>query len=190
MSDSQSSTRALIRRGQGGDGLAWDRVFGRILTRLRRWANRRISPAARGDGDTQDAVQDAALKVWRRIGQLDIDSPGALEAYVRQTVRHRIREQAQQATLKPKLMSIDTDAIDHGHTPEALLLEGEAVERYRVAYAALDRSDREAIIARTEMGFSWEQVAELTNAPSANTARMKVTRAVATLRRAVLGTDE
>lgn len=186
MSDSQSSTRALIRRGQGGDGLAWDRVFGRILTRLRRWANRRISPAARSEGDTQDAVQDAALKVWRRIGKLDIDSPGALEAYVRQTVRHRIREQARQATLKPMLLSLDADAVHTGQDPEAQLLEGQAAERYRVAYAALDRSDREAIIARTEMGFSWEQVAELTGKHSAGAARMAVTRAVDILRRAVV----
>ena len=47
--------------------------------------------------------------------------------------------------------------------------------------AALRPIDREAIIARVELGFTYEEVAAALGKPSANAARMAVERALVRL---------
>lgn len=188
--DSQSSTRALIERGRAGDRSAWDRVFGRVTARLRVWTHGRVPPAARGAAETQDIVQDAALGVWNRINQLDFNRRGDLDAYIRQAVTNRLRDQARRGLARPPSLPLDPGVIDD--TPSALdhVLDAQAQARYVRAFAALDVPDREALIARAEMGYSFEQVAQLTGHKTAGGARMAVTRAVERLRRAVDGQDE
>jgi RNA polymerase sigma-70 factor (ECF subfamily) len=55
------------------------------------------------------------------------------------------------------------------------------MERYEEALGALDERQREAVILRIEFGYSHEEVAEALGAPSANAARMIVTRALVRL---------
>jgi RNA polymerase sigma factor (sigma-70 family) len=190
LDDSQSSTRALIQRGRAGDRSAWDRVFGRVVKRLRVWAHGRVPVTSLGAAETHDVVQDAALRVWNRIDQLDFRKPGDLEAYARQAVINRLRDQARRGLARPLVVPIDAGVIDD--VPSALdrVLDAEAMARYQAAFAALDIKDREALIARSEMGYSFEQIAQLIGKPSANAARMAVTRAIAVLRRAVDGQPE
>lgn len=185
LEDSQSSTRALIQRGRAGDRSAWDRVFGRVMKRLRVWAHGRVPASSRGEAETHDVVQDAALGMWHRLDQLDFRKPGDLEAYARQAVINRLRDQARRGLARPLIMPIDPGVIDD--VPSALdrVLDAEAMARYQTAFSALDVKDREALIARAEMGYSFEQIAQLVGKPSANAARMAVTRAIGVLRRAV-----
>ncbi len=188
--DSQSSTRGLIQRGRAGDRSAWDRVFSRALIRLRTWAHGRMPQSAKGAAETQDMIQDAAMGVWNRLDQLDFRKPGDLDAYVRQAVLNRIRDQARRGLVRPPIVPLERDAIDD--VPSALdrVIDAETLDRYQRAFAALDVSDREAVIARVEMGYSFEQIAQLTGRPSAASARMAVNRAVDRLRRAVDRQDE
>jgi RNA polymerase sigma-70 factor (ECF subfamily) len=153
-----------------------------------------VPKSSKGVAETRDVLQDAALGVWNRMEQLDFRNQGDLDAYVRQAVINRIRDQARRGNARPPVLPLDPDiagtiiddcpsALDHA-------LDAEATARYQRAFAALDVGDREAIIARTEMGYSFDQIAQLTNRPSAAAARMAVNRAVERLRRAVLGQDE
>ena len=43
--------------------------------------------------DAQDLVQETALQVFRRIEAFDVRRPGALQAYLRQAVLNRIRNE-------------------------------------------------------------------------------------------------
>ncbi len=185
--DAQSSTHALIQRGRAGDSSAWDRVFGRMLKRIRRWAHGRVPQSALGAGETQDFVQDAALGVWTRMDQLDFRKPGELDAYVRQAVINRIRDQARRGLARPALLPLDPGIIDQSPSALERALDGEALVRYQHAFAALDVRDREAVIARATMGYTFDQIAELTGRPSAAAARMSVNRSIERLRRAVDG---
>ena len=54
----------------------------------------------------------------------------------------------------------------------------EAVERYEAALARLRAEEREAIVARIEMGGSYQEVAQALGKPSADAARMAVSRAL------------
>ncbi len=185
--DAQSSTHALIQRGRAGDSSAWDRVFGRMLKRIRRWAHGRVPQSALGAGETQDFVQDAALGVWTRMDQLDFRKPGELDAYVRQAVINRIRDQARRGLARPAMLPLDPGIIDQSPSALERALDGEALVRYQHAFAALDVRDREAVIARATMGYTFDQIAELTGRPSAAAARMSVNRSIERLRRAVDG---
>lgn len=186
-SESQSSTRTLIQRGREGDRSAWDRVFGRIIDRMRRWAHGRMPAAAKGRHDTVDVVQEAALGLWQRVDHLDLRKPGDLEAYVRQAVVNRIRDEARRARVRPVAVPLDDRVIDRTASPLGEVLSQEAWERYQKAFAALDVSDREAVIARVDMGYSYEQVAALTGRSTAGAARMAVMRALEQLRSAING---
>ena len=51
-------------------------------------------------------------------------------------------------------------------------------ERYEAALASLSDDDREAIVARVELGGTYEEVAIALGKPSADAARMAVGRAL------------
>jgi RNA polymerase sigma-70 factor (ECF subfamily) len=187
--DSQDSTRTLIGRARQGDGGAWDRVFGRVILRLRGWAHGRLPRASRGAHETHDLVQDAALGVWKRVDHLDFQKPGDLEAYVRQAVLNRIRDEARRRRVRPINVSVDTQIPGTLPTPLDDALSREQTARYQAAFAALDVSEREAVIARLDMGLSYDQVADLLGKTSAAAARMTVNRALKRLRDAVEATE-
>jgi RNA polymerase sigma factor (sigma-70 family) len=143
--------------------------------------------ATRGQDQTRDVVQDAALGVWRHVEKLDLRAPGDLDAYLREAVVNKIRDRARRIQREPLLVSVDPEIKDSLPTPLNLALSGERWARYQDALTALTVSEREAIVARAEMGCSWEQVAEAINSPSADAARMLFTRAVDRVRAAVDG---
>lgn len=162
------------------------------MGRLRRWAHGRVPRSAQGAAETQDIVQDVALGVWNRVESLDFKKRGDLDAYMRQAVINRIRDHARRGLTRPLILPIDhAEHTEADHAPSALdrVLDAEAMVRYQRAFAALEMSDREALIARAEMGYGYEQIAQLTRKPSAAAARMAVNRAVERLRRAVDGSD-
>jgi RNA polymerase sigma-70 factor (ECF subfamily) len=57
----------------------------------------------------------------------------------------------------------------------------EGFERYEAALATLGEVEREAVIARIELGCSFQEIAALVGKPSADAARMLVARAVGKL---------
>lgn len=54
----------------------------------------------------------------------------------------------------------------------------EAVERYERALERLKPEEREAIVARVELGYSYEDLATVLNKPSAEAARKSAERAL------------
>jgi len=59
------------------------------------------------------------------------------------------------------------------------------MEKYRAALERLRPLDRQAIVARLEWQLSYEEVATLLNKPTAAAARVAVTRALASLIKAM-----
>ena len=183
--DGQESTRGLVERGRKGDAAAWERLFERITSKLRFWAHRRMPRSTRGQDQTRDVVQDAALGVWKHVDKLDLSKRGDLEAYLREAVINRIRDRARRLQRDPLVVSIDPEIKDSLPSPLNLVLSGERWARYQAAFNELTTTQREAVVARVEMGCSWEQVAEAINSPTAAAARMQFNRAVERLRDAV-----
>jgi RNA polymerase sigma-70 factor (ECF subfamily) len=179
------SSLTLLERAQSGDRVALDDLIARYLPRMQRWASGRLPRWARDLADTQDLVQETVLQVVRKLDTFEVRGEGALQAYLRQAILNRIREELRRANRRPSRSGLDAQAPDDGRSPLDEAIGQEAVERYERALATLRPEDREAVVARIELGCTNREIAELLGKPSANAARMAVERAIVRLARAM-----
>src|ERR1700752_2019945 len=104
----EESSLALLERARAGDRDALDALMARHLPRLRRWASGRLPQGARDVADTQDLVQDTLLQTFKRIGQFESRGEGALQAYLRQGILNRIRDEHRRAGRRPGTEGLDS----------------------------------------------------------------------------------
>ena len=71
--------------------------------------------------------------------------------------------------------------VHHADSPLEQAIGREAVERYEQALARLKPEEREAIIARVEMGYSYEELATALGKPTPDAARKAAQRALVRL---------
>ena len=181
------TTLELLARARAGESAALETLFERCLPSLRRWARGRLPRYVRSMADTQDLVQDTALRTLRRLDSFEVRHPGALQAYLRQAVANAIRDQIRQSTRRPAMTELTDLHPDAAPSPIEAAIGREGIERYEAALNRLRAGDREAIIARFELQQSYEEVAVALAKPTADAARVAVTRA---LRRLVEEMDE
>jgi RNA polymerase sigma-70 factor (ECF subfamily) len=179
------STLTLLRLATSGDREAVDRLFARYAPALQRWARGRLPRWARDIADTNDLVQETLLQTFRGLDRFDYRGEGALYAYLRQGVMNRIREELRRHGRRPAREVLESGVEDVGVSPLEGAITREGVERYETALATLDPADREAIIARLELGLTHQEIAEALGKPSPDAARMMVARAMVQLARAM-----
>ena len=78
----------------------------------------------------------------------------------------------------PMPTPLSDDHADRTASPLDTAIGHEAVERYEAALARLRPEDREAVVVRIEMDGTYQDVAQALGKPSADAARMAVTRAL------------
>src|SRR5262245_50794864 len=110
-------TQDLLRRAQEGDGLALDHLCARYLPRLQRWARGRLPRWARERLDTDDLVQETVTQVMGRLESFEPRWKGALQAYFRQALVNRIRDEVRRAARRPAAAELDTDAAGGDASP-------------------------------------------------------------------------
>jgi RNA polymerase sigma-70 factor (ECF subfamily) len=179
--NSLESTLELLARVRQGDREALDRLFARCLPPLRRWARGRLPAAARGALDTQDLVQDTILNSLRRLDQFESRHEGALQAYLRQAVLNRIRDEARRFSRRPAATELTESQPVDAASPLDIAIGRQGVARYEAALQRLKPADREAIIGRMELQHDYQELAIILGKPNANAARVAVTRALARL---------
>ncbi len=172
------SSQRLLARAREGDRSALERLFERHLTSLRRWARGRLPRGVREAADTEDLVQEAALNVFRRLEQFEPRRRQALRAYLRQAVRNRVRDALRHVKRHPLAQELDEGAAGDGPSPLDNAIGAENAERYRVALARLRGDDRELVVARLELGYSYEQIALASGRPSGDAVRVALRRAL------------
>jgi RNA polymerase sigma factor (sigma-70 family) len=175
------STAQLIERARSGDQAALDALFARYLLPLRRWASGRLPGWARDLTDTQDLVQDVLLQTFRRLGDFEPRGEGALQGYLRQALRNRLLDELRRVQRRPAHTLLDSQREDEAPSPLEAAIGQEGIERYERALAALRAEEREAVVARIELGYSYPEIAEMLDKPSPDAARMTVGRALARL---------
>lgn len=181
MDESWDSTLTLLTRARAGDSQALDDLFGRYLPSLQRWASGRLPRWARDMAETQDLVQETLVQTFKKLDGFEHRGEGALQAYLRQAVMNRIRDELRRAGRRPAPEPLDPEAPDQGLSPLEAAIGVEAVERYEAALGRLADTDRELIIARVELGLTYAELAEATGKPSSDAARMAVARALVRL---------
>lgn len=178
--DGQSTVR-LLDLVKDGDQVAMNRLYERSLLPLRRWASGRIPSWARGGLDTDDLVQETVFKSLRRLHQFHPERTGDFNAYLRQGVRNRIRDELRRLHRHPWRDPLSSAQQDPGPSPIEEAIGKETLELYERALAALKPAEREAIVARVELRLSYKEVAQALDKPSADAARMAVARAMVRL---------
>lgn len=168
----------LLAKARAGDHIALDALFARYLVPLRRWARGRLPQYARDMADTQDLVQETLLQTFKNIEGFEAARQGALQGYLRQALMNRIRDELRRFARRGGLGVLDSAAPADGPSPLEHAIGQQALTRYEEALARLRPDEREAIIARVEMGMSYEEMAEALQKPSADAARKAAQRAL------------
>jgi RNA polymerase sigma factor (sigma-70 family) len=176
-----ASTADLLHRAQHGDATAVNELFGRYLPSLRRWARGRLPRWSRDLRDTDDIVQETLVQTLRRLDNFELRHEGALQAYLRQALINRVRDEVRRVTRRPLAAELDERHADTGASPLEEAIGSQAAQRYEAALQRLRPEDREMIVARVEMGNGYEQIAATHGKPSADAARMAVARALVRL---------
>jgi RNA polymerase sigma factor (sigma-70 family) len=172
------TTIVLLALVKNGDQAALERLLERCIPALRRWARGRLPQWARGMLETSDLVQDAVMGAMGRLDAFEARYQGALQEYLRTAVRNKITDVIRQHKRRPERVELPETLRDEGTSPLDRLIGAENVARFDAAFERLSPSDRQAIVGRVEMNYSYEELATVLGKPSADAARMSVTRAM------------
>lgn len=175
---SDEPTIELVIRARGGDRLAVEALLQRCLPALTRWAHGRLPAAARGAIDTGDLVQEAVLHALQRLDVFEPRHVGAMQAYLRQSVINRIRDEVRRIARHPAAVPIGEEHPSDATSPLESAIQTESYERYRRALGALKPRERGMIVARVEVQWSLAEIAQRFGLRSVDAARMAVSRAL------------
>jgi RNA polymerase sigma-70 factor (ECF subfamily) len=175
------ATFELLARAHEGDDRALEHLFARYLPRLHRWASGRLPRWARDSVETQDLVQETLLQTFKQIGKFEPQREGAFQAYLRQAVMNRIRDELRKFARRPSAAVADERLPSEEPSPLESAIGTEAFERYEEALGRLRDIEREAIVARVEMECTYEEMAAMLDLPSADAARKTAQRALVKL---------
>lgn len=175
------ATNELLRLAKGGDARALESLLARYLPRLQRWATGRLPLRARSLLDTHDLVQETLLRTVQGLDRIEVRGPGGFQAYVRQAVLNRIRDQVRWANRRPGADGVPEDLVDSAPSPLESAIGRDVLERYEQAMQALGEADRHLLHLKIELDFDYDEIASMTERPSRDAARMAVQRALARL---------
>lgn len=175
------ASKDLLLRARAGDTAALDRLFVRYRASLQRWAHGRLPRWARDIADTEDLLQETLTQTFKHLPRIDVSEEDALHAYLRQAVLNRIRNELRRASRHPRRAELDPESAVASTSPLEAAIGAQKLERYEAALASLSVTDREAIIGRLELGLSFQELADAMHKPSAEAARLTVTRALVRL---------
>lgn len=173
----------LIQRAKAGDRPALESLLTRYRPRLYRWCSGRLPTYARDFTDTEDLVQDALIGLVRTFDQFEYRGEWSVQAFLRRAATNRIRDQLRKHDSRPRAVELDETTTSLELSPLEQAMGQESFARYQQSLDELTDVEREAVIARLELGCSHSEVMQLLDKPSPQAARMFVTRALEKLAR-------
>jgi RNA polymerase sigma-70 factor (ECF subfamily) len=175
---SDEPTIELVVRAREGDRMAVEALLQRSIPGLTRFAHGRLPAAARASLDTGDLVQETVLHVLRRLDNFEPRHVGAMQAYLRQSVINRIRDEVRRIGRHPTPAELPEDLASEMPSPLEEAVRAEAYDRYRAVLVELSPRDREMVVARIEAQWNLGEIAQRFNMRTVDGARMAVTRAL------------
>jgi RNA polymerase sigma-70 factor (ECF subfamily) len=172
------STATLLDLVRQGDRAARERLAARYLSVLKRLAHGRLPSRARDLLDTDDLVQVTLVRALDHVGTFEPRHEGAFLAYMRRILLNQIRDEIRGVSRRPGRVDMEGDLPALGRSPLEDAIGTETVERYEAALDQLNEHQREAVVLRLELGFSYQQIAEALGQSSPNAVRMMVSRAL------------
>ena len=183
----QQTTLHLLDEVRAGNEVAVSLLYKRHLARLQRWARGRLPRGAREMMDTDDLVQQVLMKTLRHVDSFESAQTGGFQSYLRAGVTNLIRDELRRRQRQPHGDQTASSVEAFGPSLLEELVGREKLDRYERGLSQLTESDREIVVARLELGLSYDEIAKELGKPSADAARMAVTRAVTRLAEEVRG---
>ena len=146
------------------------------LPSVERWAHGRVPRVARREFDTQDFVQEAALRLLKRGRRFEPRHAYAVTAYMRQTVLNLARDQARRHAHRSEPVELRDDFPCPAAGPLEFAISQERRAHYEEALRSLTPKDRR-VLSASIAELKAEDIAHVCGLPSADAARMAVTRA-------------
>ncbi len=171
-------TTDLLQRAKSGDARALESLMARYLPRLQRWASGRLPSRARSLLDTHDLVQETLMRTVQGLDRIEVRGPGGFQAYVRQAVLNRIRDQVRYANRRPGPDGLPEDLHDPSPSPLEDAIGSDVVDRYERAMQTLSAEDRELLHLHIELDYDHGEIAAMTERSSRDAVRMAVKRAL------------
>lgn len=175
------STAMLLSQIRQGDQGAVEALCTAYLPILTRWAHGRLPNYARQMLETNDLVQVTLIRALRNIQDFKVEREGAFIAYLRRILLNAIRDEIRKAHRQPIREELGENLAWGQPSPVERTIGKEVVADYEKALMSLTEIQREAVILRIEFGYSFAEIAAATHSPTANAARMMVTRALVRL---------
>jgi RNA polymerase sigma-70 factor (ECF subfamily) len=158
-----------------------NRLFERLAPPLQRFARGRLPGWARGMIDTTDLVQETLLSTYKVVERGEALADGAIHAYVRKALKNRLIDELRKVDRRPALDEMDRSFEGDVASPLEQAIGAEALDRYESALQRMKEADRDAVVSRIELGLSYQDIATMLGRPSADAARMTVSRALVAL---------
>lgn len=172
------STALLLDLAQNGDETARSRLLTRYMPILHRWARGRLPSYARDLTETADLVQITLTRALDNLDRFESQGEGAFLGYLRQILLNAVRDEVRRATRRPGHDSLPETLACRQPSALERAIGRERMERYEASLEQLEERQRQAVVLRLEFGYSHAEIAEALDAPSANAARMVVSRAL------------
>jgi non-specific serine/threonine protein kinase len=181
------STASLLDQVREGDPAATARLVKRYLPILHRWAHGRLPARARHYSDTDDLVQVALIRGLRHVKDFEHRRTGSFFAYMRQILRNQIRDEIRRPGAKAEVVELSEELPDDRVSPLERVIERQSLDLYESALATLPAKQREAVVMRLEMGFSYREIADQLGSPSEEAARITVRRGLERIQKTIPG---
>jgi len=177
---SSLSTETLLQRWQAGEPAARETILARYLPVLARLAHNRLPAWARDLSGTEDLVQLTAMKALRSLDDFEPRGTQGLLTYLRTILMNTLRDELRRSRRQPEHGGDDAlvQEVDSSPSPVQHVLTEQALAEYERALATLKPGERDAVCLRIEFGLDYGEIAALCGMRSANTARMRVSRAL------------
>jgi RNA polymerase sigma-70 factor (ECF subfamily) len=182
--DDSVGTRGLLERARAGDRAAFDRLFERHRSYLRKVVALRLDPRLRARVDPSDVVQEAQLEAYRRLPDYLARRPMTFRLWLRQTAQERLlmlrrfhlgaarRDAAREAPWPDGAGPQPARGLPvPGATPSQELAGRERALQVREAVAQLPAADREVIVLRNLEGLSNAEAARRLRVDPATASR-------------------
>jgi RNA polymerase sigma-70 factor (ECF subfamily) len=153
------------------------------LPSVQRWARGKLPRGSRGDLDTTDLVQEAALRMLKRRALFEPRHAHSVQAYMRRTVMNLVRDEARRLARRPEYVDLGDELPCDQTGPLEITMRHEVRARYEDALRTMRPKDRRLIVASLEEERHVSEIARIFGLPSPAAARMAVTRAIRRLMR-------
>ncbi len=181
-------TIELLKLWHGGDGQALEALIKRHLPWVQRHVHHRLGPELRRDGDTQDFVQDAMIRVMeygpRFVTADENHFRRLLARIVENTLRNKHRDMHRERRDHRRVKPLGSDTILSLDPPQKQVTQpneraeqNEKVAWIRLAMELLSPSEREVLWLREMDGLSFPEIGERIGATE-DAVRMRFQRAL------------